>query len=63
MPFRSQAQRGYLFVHEPEVAKKFAAETPKGAKLPQHVDEDPYRPANRKYAGQKRKRKTSRTGI
>lgn len=37
MPFRSQAQRGYLFVHDPDVAKKFAAATPKGAKLPYKV--------------------------
>ena len=37
MPFKSQAQRGYLFAHEPKVAKEFAAATPKGAKLPYHV--------------------------
>lgn len=37
MPFKSQAQRAYLFIHEPKVAKEFAAHTPKGAKLPQHI--------------------------
>ena len=37
MPFKSQAQRGYLYVHRPEVAKEFEAATPKGAKLPYHV--------------------------
>lgn len=37
MPFKSQAQRGYLFAHDPKVAKEFAAATPKGAKLPEHV--------------------------
>lgn len=37
MPFKSKAQRGYLFANEPAVAKEFAAATPKGAKLPQHV--------------------------
>lgn len=37
MPFKSKAQRGYLFVHDPKVAKEFAAATPKGAKLPEHV--------------------------
>ena len=37
MPFKSQAQRGYLFVHAPKVAKQWAKETPKGAKLPKHV--------------------------
>lgn len=37
MPFQSKAQRAYLFMHHPEVAKEFASATPKGAKLPQHV--------------------------
>lgn len=37
MPFESQAQRGYMYVHHPEIAKRFEAETPKGAKLPEHV--------------------------
>jgi hypothetical protein len=37
MPFKSKAQRGYLFAHNPTVAKEFAAATPKGAKLPEHV--------------------------
>jgi hypothetical protein len=37
MPFKSKAQRAYLFVNEPEVAKEFAAHTPKGAKLPKKV--------------------------
>ena len=37
MPFESKAQRGYLFVHNPTVAREFAAATPKGAELPEHV--------------------------
>ena len=37
MPFKSKAQRAYLFAKEPEVAKEFAAKTPKGAKLPARV--------------------------
>jgi hypothetical protein len=37
MPFKSQAQRKYLYANEPKVAAKFAKETPKGAKLPQKV--------------------------
>lgn len=37
MPFKSEAQRKYLFAKEPAVAKKFAKETPKGAKLPKKV--------------------------
>ena len=39
MPFKSKAQQKYLFLNEPEVARKFAKETPKKAykKLPEHV--------------------------
>lgn len=37
MPFKSQAQRGFMFSQHPEIAKRFAAETPKGAKLPYRV--------------------------
>lgn len=37
MPFKSQAQRKYLFANNPKVAKEFAKHTPKGAKLPEHV--------------------------
>jgi hypothetical protein len=37
MPFKSQAQRRFLFATNPAVAKEFAAATPKGAKLPDHV--------------------------
>jgi hypothetical protein len=36
MPFQSQAQRGFMFAKHPEIAKRFAVETPKGAKLPYH---------------------------
>jgi len=37
MPFRSKSQMAYLYANEPEVAKKFAAHTPKGKKLPKKV--------------------------
>lgn len=37
MPFVSEAQRRYLFATYPKIAKEFAAATPKGAKLPEHV--------------------------
>lgn len=37
MPFVSNAQRKYLFANEPAVAREFAAATPKGKKLPEHV--------------------------
>jgi hypothetical protein len=37
VPFRSNAQRKYLFARLPEVAEKFAADTVKKKKLPEHV--------------------------
>lgn len=37
MPFKSKAQRAYLYANNPEVAKEFEKKTPKGTKLPQKV--------------------------
>ena len=37
MPFRSEAQRRYLWANHPEVAREFAEHTPKGKKLPDHI--------------------------
>lgn len=37
MPFRSQAQRGFMYANHPGIAKRFEKETPKGVKLPEHV--------------------------
>lgn len=37
MPFKSEAQRRYLFAKHPEVAREFADATPKGKKLPEKV--------------------------
>jgi hypothetical protein len=37
MPFKSKAQRSYLFANAPQVAAEFQAHTPKGAKLPTRV--------------------------
>lgn len=37
MPFRSEAQRRFLFAKHPDVAREFADATPKGTKLPDHV--------------------------
>lgn len=37
MPFKSKAQRGYLFAKKPKVAREFAEKTPKGVKLPARV--------------------------
>ena len=35
MPFKSKAQARYLFAREPEVAKKFAKETPSMKGIPE----------------------------
>jgi hypothetical protein len=37
MPFKSEAQRAYLFINHPEVAKRWAKEYPNQGKLPKHV--------------------------
>lgn len=37
MPIKSVAQRKYLWATNPEVAKKFEKETPKGKRLPKKV--------------------------
>jgi hypothetical protein len=37
MPMKSQAQRKYLWMKNPKVAKKFEEETTKGKKLPKKL--------------------------
>lgn len=37
MPFKSQAQMHYMFLHHPKIAKEFAKHTKNPKKLPQHV--------------------------
>lgn len=37
MPFKSQAQRAYLYANNPKVAKQWEQDTPKGKKLPKKV--------------------------
>jgi len=39
MPFKSQAQRGFMYAKHPEIAKRWEKETPAG-KLPEHVMKD-----------------------
>lgn len=34
MPFKSEAQRKYLYAKKPKVAKEFSSKTPKGKALP-----------------------------
>lgn len=40
MPFKSDAQRKFLEIHHPEIAKEFAAHTPSNEKLPEHVSDN-----------------------
>lgn len=47
LPFRSKAQRRFLFAKHPRIAKRFAQHTKKGVRLPEHAS--------------KRKRKRKRT--
>lgn len=37
MPFKSKAQREWMYANHPDMAKKWQADTPKGKKLPQKV--------------------------
>jgi len=37
MPFKSEAQRRFMWARHPEMAREFADATPKGTKLPYHV--------------------------
>lgn len=56
MPFKSQAQRAFMYARHPELAREFEAATPKGKHLPQHVG-DKVNPANvtkRRNKGQRR---------
>ena len=37
MPFKSQAQRKFMYAKHPEMAKEWEEKTPKGKKLPKKV--------------------------
>lgn len=47
MPFKSEAQRKYLYAKKPKVAKEFSSKTPKGKALPAKVSK-PTKGRNRK---------------
>ena len=44
MPWKSKAQRGYMHVHHPEIARRWDKHTPEGKKLPQHVGDQTRKP-------------------
>lgn len=37
MPFKSEAQRKFLYAHHKALAEEFSSHTPKDADLPEHV--------------------------
>jgi hypothetical protein len=37
MPFKSEAQRRYLYATDPKMAKRWEKETPRNAKLPERA--------------------------
>ena len=37
MPFKSEAQKKWLYANKPNLATKFAEETPQDAKLPERI--------------------------
>ncbi len=56
VPYRSEAQRRFMHERHPEIAKRFDAETPAGAKLPEHVHRGRVVTAlRRRYAGGQRR--------
>lgn len=45
MPFQSTAQQGFMFAKHPEIAKRWASETPDFKSLPAHVKQPDHRRA------------------
>ncbi len=41
MPFKSTAQRAWMYSQKPAMATEWQAHTPKNAKLPEHVGDKP----------------------
>ncbi|MHB1059886.1 MAG: hypothetical protein ACYC0F_18590 [Rhodanobacter sp.] len=37
MPFKSEAQKKWMYANKPDMAKEWETETPKGKKLPKRV--------------------------
>jgi hypothetical protein len=40
MPFVSKAQRAWMHIHDPKMAKRWEKHTKKGVKLPYHVEKE-----------------------
>ena len=48
MPFKSEAQRKWMYKNEPEMAKKWEQETPEGSQLPEKAK--PSKPKRKKIS-------------
>lgn len=48
MPFKSEAQRRFMYAHNPTLAKEFESKTPANKKLPKKVRAKKVTPANSK---------------
>lgn len=58
MPIKSRAQQGWMFANKPAMAKRWAAETPNMADLPEYVgDSDTHKKVGKAIAKGKKKRK------
>jgi len=44
VPFKSDAQRRFLYAKHPKIAERFQEHTPKGARLPEHVGDQSRKP-------------------
>lgn len=51
MPFKSKAQRRWMYANHPEMAKHWEADTPKNAKLPNYKNPHHSHPFS-KYPGE-----------
>ena len=51
MPFKSQAQRRWMYSNYPKMAKRWSAHTPKRKDLPEHVKESFEEIAHSREAG------------
>jgi hypothetical protein len=41
VPFKSKAQKGWMYANDPKMAKEWEDKTPKGSKLPKKVKKKP----------------------
>ena len=57
MPFKSEAQRRFMYAKHPDIAAEFQAATPKGKKLPAKVSDHDLKKSERKMSKAERRKK------